>query len=153
METTERIHWILLATSEGLGLFTDLQNLIFLLDPLAGDPDLSQTSLREVLRWLQSFLRSNIRAFTSKASITSGLTIFVAGLHPPPFVVWFKYRLCFRRKRLIFNGLTRISFRLHSRRTVHLVYLIWNSTMGSVGNPTILYGFPTIVLIYSSYFV
>lgn len=50
MATTERMHW-LLATPDGFDLYTDHQNLIFLFDPLAIVPDLSQTSLRKVLRW------------------------------------------------------------------------------------------------------
>lgn len=50
MATVERMHW-LLATTDGFDLYTDHHNLIFLFDPLAVVPDLSQTSLRKVLRW------------------------------------------------------------------------------------------------------
>eukprot|EP00171_Calliarthron_tuberculosum_P004016 IDg4016t1 len=50
MATVKRMHWIL-ATSDGFDLFTDHHRLIFLFDPLAVVPDLSQTSLRKVLRW------------------------------------------------------------------------------------------------------
>lgn len=50
MATVQRIHWVL-ATNDGLYLFTDHKNLIFLFDPLAVVTDLSQSSLRKVLRW------------------------------------------------------------------------------------------------------
>lgn len=50
MATIDRMHWIL-ATPAGFDLFTDHHNLIFLFDPLAVVPDLSQTSMRKVLRW------------------------------------------------------------------------------------------------------
>lgn len=50
MATIERMHWIL-ATTDGFDLFTDHHNLIFLFDPLAVVPNISQTSLRKVLRW------------------------------------------------------------------------------------------------------
>jgi hypothetical protein len=50
MATVQRMHWIL-TTPDGIDLFTDHQNLIFLFDPLAVVPDLSQTTLRKVLRW------------------------------------------------------------------------------------------------------
>jgi len=47
----ERMHW-LTATPGGFDLYTDHNNLIFLFDPLSVVPDLSQTSLRKVLRWV-----------------------------------------------------------------------------------------------------
>lgn len=50
MATVDRMHWVL-ATPDGFDLFTDHHNLIFLFDPLAVVPDMSQTSLRKVLRW------------------------------------------------------------------------------------------------------
>lgn len=50
MKTINRIHWIL-ETIDGLDLFTDHQNLIFLFDQLEVVPDLSKSSLRKVLRW------------------------------------------------------------------------------------------------------
>ena len=50
MNTLDRMHW-LVSTIEGFDLFTDHNNLVFLFDPLAVVPDLSQTSLRKVLRW------------------------------------------------------------------------------------------------------
>lgn len=50
MAIVERIHWIL-ATTDGLDLFTDHHNLIFLFGPLTVYSDHSQTSLRKVLRW------------------------------------------------------------------------------------------------------
>lgn len=49
MATVERMPW-LLANSGGFDLFTDHHNLIFLFDPLAVVPDISQTYLRKVLR-------------------------------------------------------------------------------------------------------
>lgn len=45
-----RMHW-LAATPNGFDLYTDHNNLIFLFDPLSVVPDLSQTTLRKVLRW------------------------------------------------------------------------------------------------------
>lgn len=50
LATTERLHR-LLATPDGPDLFTDHQNFIFLLDPLAVVPNLSQTSLRKAVCW------------------------------------------------------------------------------------------------------
>jgi len=50
MNTLDRMHWIV-ATPDGFDLYTDHNNLIFLFDPLAVVPDMSQTSLRKVLRW------------------------------------------------------------------------------------------------------
>lgn len=50
MATVERMNW-LLATTDGFDLFTDHKNLIFLFDPLAVVTDMSQTTLRKVLRW------------------------------------------------------------------------------------------------------
>ena len=49
MATVERMHW-LLATPSGFDLFTDHHNLIFIFDPVAVMPDLSQSSVRKVLR-------------------------------------------------------------------------------------------------------
>ena len=48
--TIERLHWIA-ATSAGFDLHTDHNNLVFLFDPLAVVPDMSQTTARKVLRW------------------------------------------------------------------------------------------------------
>lgn len=50
MATVDRMHR-LLATSEGFDLHTDQKNQIFLFDPLPVVSDLSQSSLRNVLRW------------------------------------------------------------------------------------------------------
>lgn len=50
MATVERMHW-LLATGHGFDLYTDHNNLIFLFNPAAVVADLSQTTLRKVLRW------------------------------------------------------------------------------------------------------
>lgn len=50
MVTVRRIHW-LIATNDGLNPFTDHRNLIFHFDPLAVVTNLSQTTLRKVLRW------------------------------------------------------------------------------------------------------
>jgi transposase InsO family protein len=50
MATLTRMHWLASCPS-GFDLFTDHNNLIFLFDPLSVVPDLSQTSLRKVLRW------------------------------------------------------------------------------------------------------
>ena len=44
------MHW-LLAIPEGFDLFTDHNNLVFIFDPLAILPDLSQTAVKKVLRW------------------------------------------------------------------------------------------------------
>lgn len=38
-------------TTDGSDLFTDEHDLIFLFEPLTGVPDLSQTSVRKLLRW------------------------------------------------------------------------------------------------------
>lgn len=50
MATVERMHWFL-ATDRGFDMSTDHNNLVFLFDPLAVVADLSQTTLRKVLRW------------------------------------------------------------------------------------------------------
>jgi RNase H-like domain found in reverse transcriptase/Integrase zinc binding domain len=50
MATLERMHW-LAATPDGFYLYTDHNNVVFIFDPLSVVPDLSQTSLRKVLRW------------------------------------------------------------------------------------------------------
>lgn len=44
------MHWIL-AKPDGLDLFTDQNNLVFLLDPLYIVPDLIQTTVWKVLLW------------------------------------------------------------------------------------------------------
>lgn len=49
MSTIQRIHW-LLASSEVLDLYTDHHNLIFLFNPLAVQPDLSQNIVCKVRR-------------------------------------------------------------------------------------------------------
>jgi len=50
LASLQRMHW-LAATPNGFDLYTDHNNLIFLFDPLSVVPDLSQTTLRKVLRW------------------------------------------------------------------------------------------------------
>ena len=50
LATLERTHGIA-ATAEGFDLYTDHNNLIFIFDPTAVVPDISQTTLRKVLRW------------------------------------------------------------------------------------------------------
>lgn len=50
LNTLDRMHW-LVTNPDGFDLYTDHNNLIFLFDPLSVVPDLSQTSLRKVLRW------------------------------------------------------------------------------------------------------
>lgn len=50
MSTLDRMHWIV-ATPDGFDLYTDHNNLIFLFDPISVFPDMSQSSLRKVLRW------------------------------------------------------------------------------------------------------
>lgn len=50
LATMDRMHWVL-ATPCGFDLFTDHNNLIFIFDPLSIMPDLSQSSLKKVLRW------------------------------------------------------------------------------------------------------
>ena len=50
MNTIDRMHW-LAATPDGFDLYTNHNNLIFLFDPLAVVDDMSQSSLRKVLRW------------------------------------------------------------------------------------------------------
>ena len=50
MATIERMHW-LASSPAGFDLFTDHNNLIFIFDPLSLSPDLSQTSIRKVVRW------------------------------------------------------------------------------------------------------
>lgn len=58
----ERMHW-LAATPAGFDLYTDHNNLIFLFDPLSVVPDLSQTSLRKVLRWAVRLSMYNYTCF------------------------------------------------------------------------------------------
>lgn len=50
MSTIDGMHW-LSATPSGFNLYIDHNNLIFLFDPLAVVDDMSQSSLRKVLRW------------------------------------------------------------------------------------------------------
>ena len=50
MMCTEKMHW-LASEPTGFDLYTDHNNLIFLFDPQAIQPDLSQTAIRKVLRW------------------------------------------------------------------------------------------------------
>lgn len=50
LATVDRMHW-LPATSNGFDRYTEHHKLVFLFDALAVVPDLSQTSLRKVLRW------------------------------------------------------------------------------------------------------
>lgn len=48
--TAERMHW-LLASSPDIDFSTDHNNLILLFDPTAVVADMSETTLRKVLRW------------------------------------------------------------------------------------------------------
>ena len=50
LHTLDRMHW-LVTNPDGFDLYTDHNNLIFLFDPLSVVPDMSQTTLRKVLRW------------------------------------------------------------------------------------------------------
>lgn len=50
MATNDIIHWIF-AKTDGLDLFEDHRNLIFLFDQLIVEPDLSKSSLCKVLCW------------------------------------------------------------------------------------------------------
>lgn len=50
LASVERSHW-LTACPAGFDLFTDHKNLVFLFDPTALMPDISQGTLRKVLRW------------------------------------------------------------------------------------------------------
>lgn len=50
METADRTKWVLI-TFNTLNLLMDHQNLIFLLDRVAGFPDLMQGYLRKQLQW------------------------------------------------------------------------------------------------------
>ncbi len=50
MATLERMHW-LPADPKGFDLFTVHNNLIFIFDPTSVAADLSQTTIRKVLRW------------------------------------------------------------------------------------------------------
>lgn len=50
LTTLCRMHW-LAATPAGFDLHTDHNNLIFIFDPLSVVPDMTQTSVRKVLRW------------------------------------------------------------------------------------------------------
>ena len=61
------MHWIA-ATPSGFDLYTDHNNLIFLFDPLSVVPDLSQTTLRKVLRWAVRLSIYNYTCFHIKGS-------------------------------------------------------------------------------------
>ena len=50
LATLERTPWIA-ATAEGFDLYTDHNNHIFIFDPTAVVPDISQTTFRKFLRW------------------------------------------------------------------------------------------------------
>lgn len=138
MATIERINWKL-ATSYGFDLFTDHHNLIFLLDPFSVAPDLSQTSLQKFLCWDVKLSTYNYTCMTYRESITSVLTFLVVGMSTLPFVVWIKFRFSLRHLKYILNGHNRLSFRINSGRTVLLVHLIWNSSRGYGGIPTVLF--------------
>ena len=63
----ERMHW-LAATPDGFDLYTDRNNLIFLFDPLSVVSDLSQTTLRKVLRWAVLLSMYNYTCFHIKGA-------------------------------------------------------------------------------------
>ena len=65
MNTLDRMHWVV-ATPEGFDLYTDHNNLIFLFDPLAVVHDMSQTTLRKVLRWAVKLSVYNYTCFHIK---------------------------------------------------------------------------------------
>lgn len=67
LATLERMHW-LAATPSGFDLFTDHNNLIFLFDPLSVVPDMSQTTLRKVLRWAVRLSMYNYTCFHIKGT-------------------------------------------------------------------------------------
>lgn len=50
LDTLQRMHWIA-ATPDGFDLLTDNNNFIYLFDLLSIVPEMSQTTLRKVLRW------------------------------------------------------------------------------------------------------
>ena len=50
MATLGRMHW-LLADPQGFDLYTDHNNLIYIFDPTSVVTDISQTTIRKVLRW------------------------------------------------------------------------------------------------------
>lgn len=50
LATLTRLHW-LASIPHGFDLYTDHNNLIFIFDPLSVVPDLSQNTVRKVLRW------------------------------------------------------------------------------------------------------
>lgn len=50
MATIERMHWIA-SCPEGFDLFTDHNNLIFIFNPLTLVSDLSQSSIKKLIRW------------------------------------------------------------------------------------------------------
>lgn len=50
LTTLKRIHWISVV-AEGVDIYTNSKNLIFIFDPLLVMVDMSQTSLRKVPRW------------------------------------------------------------------------------------------------------
>ena len=65
LATLGRMHWIV-ATPEGFDLYTDHNNLIFLFDPLFVVADLSQGTLRKVLRWAVKLSMYNYTCFHIK---------------------------------------------------------------------------------------
>ena len=67
LASLERMHW-LAATPDGFDLYTDHNNLIFLFDPLSVVPDLSQTTLRKVLRWAVRLSMYNYTCFHIKGA-------------------------------------------------------------------------------------
>lgn len=65
MNTLDRMYWVV-ATPEVFEVYTDHNNLIFLFDPLAVVPDMSQTTLRKVLRWAVKLSVYNHKCFHIK---------------------------------------------------------------------------------------
>ena len=49
--TIELLHW-LAPTTDGLGLFTYHNDLVFIFDRVSLSTDLSQTAIRKILRWV-----------------------------------------------------------------------------------------------------
>ena len=67
LATLDRMYWIA-ATPDGFDLVTDHNNLIFLFDPLSVMPDMTQTSLRKVLRWAVRLSVYNYTCFHIKGT-------------------------------------------------------------------------------------
>ena len=67
LATLERMHWVV-ATPEGFDLYTDHNDLVFLFDPLSIVPDLSQTTIRKVLRWAVRLSMYNYTCFHIKGA-------------------------------------------------------------------------------------